>query len=50
MKNKKTKKSTKISRKETSHEKWLEGYWKWRKTITMANKNIDTTNSGLTNN
>ena len=32
VKTKKTRKITKISRKETSHEKWLEGYWKWRMT------------------
>jgi len=30
-KTKKTKKTNKISKKPTSHAKWLEGYWKWRK-------------------
>lgn len=44
MKKKKTRKTKKIIKnniKETSHEKWLEGYWKWRKQnseySTMAN-------------
>ena len=30
-KTKRSKKTTKISKKPISHEKWLEGYWKWRK-------------------
>lgn len=28
---KKTKKPIKVSKKETTHEVWLNGYWKWRK-------------------
>jgi hypothetical protein len=28
---KKTIKPTKIGKKPITHEKWLEGYWKWRK-------------------
>ena len=38
---KKKVKPTPISKKETSHEEWIEGYWKWRKTqddYKMANK------------
>ena len=34
MKKKKIKakhKPTRVSRKETSHKDWLDGYWKWRK-------------------